>query len=286
MMEFHYNIPKGSLDSIINTIALHWTPALSAPEGRIAESILRGPREKLLEEKPGLKFVKIGWSNASLAGVGIGAYPCDNFTKEEHAELTAIRYAPPAKTVNDYLITIYGSQAAGMGDYPLTLGIRGNDSRAYEGNADLRAFAEKAKEIGFKDAEAWMYELQDMGMHNKKFEPPISEEILRDKIRHEETVSYNSLFFAEIKKVRFYWDFFGKAIQMQGYMPEKVEGKIFSFTRPIVETEIERIAGFPTRYAWDVASEMVNGTLREAAWHDSAIAQKAIQAQKTIMAKE
>lgn len=285
MIEFHYNIPEGSLDSIINTIALHWTPMLSTPEGRIAESILREPREALLEEKPGLISVRMGWRNASLAGVAISAYPCDNFTKEEHSELTAIRYAPPSKTINDYHITIYGRQAAGMGDYPLTLGIRENDSRAYEGDTLLRKFAGMAKEIGFKEATEWLYELQDMGMYDCKYEPPITEEILRDKIRHEEIVSYNSLFFAEIKKVRFYWDFFGTAIKNAGYVPEKVEGKIFSFIRPFVETEIERIAGFPTRYAWDVASEMVNGTLREAAWPDSTIVQKTLQIKKTIMEK-
>lgn len=285
MIEFHYNIPEGKLDSIINTIALHWTPVLSTPEGRIAESILRKPREMLLEERQGLKFVKMGWSNASLAGAGIGAYPCDNLTKEEHSELTAIRYAPPAQKVNYYLISIYGSQAAGMGDYPLTMGIKDNDSMAYEGDAELRAFAEKVKEIGFKDAEAWVYELQDMGMHNKKFEPPISEDILIKKIRHDESITYDCVFIAEIQMIRFYWDFFGKSIQTQGYMPEKVIGKTFIFNQPIVEKEILRIAGFPARSAFEVASDMIREVSRQVSWPDSAIVQKAIQAQKTIMVK-
>lgn len=286
MIEFHYNIPEGSLDSIINTIALHWTPVLSTPEGRIAESILRKPREMLLEERQGLKFVKMGWSNASLAGAGIGAYPCDNLTKEEHSELTAIRYAPPAQKVNYYLISIYGSQAAGMGDYPLTMGIKDNDSMAYEGDALLRKFAGMAKEMGFKEATEWLYELQDMGMHDCKFEPPISEDALNIRMKQDERITYDCALIGEIQTIRFYWDFFGKAIQMQGYMPEKVISKTFIFNQPIVEKEILRIAGFPARNAFEVASEMIMEIKRQIAWPDSAIVQKAIQAQKTIMMKK
>ncbi|MEK6864060.1 MAG: hypothetical protein AABX27_02115, partial [Nanoarchaeota archaeon] len=232
MIEFHYNIPEGSLDSIINSIALHWCPILSTPEGKIAESILRKPRKELIEEKPGIRSVRMGWSNATIAGVGINAYPCNKFTREEHAELTAIRYAPPSKTVTDYYIMIYGWQAAGMGDYPLTIGIKDNNPGAYDGDAELRAFARMAKDIGFKDATEWLYELQDRGLCRNKFDPPINEEILNWKVRQDERITYDWQLMSEIQMIRFYWDFFGKAIQMQGYMPEKVIGKNFSFNQP------------------------------------------------------
>lgn len=283
MIEFHYNIPDRSLDSIINSIALHWCPVLSTPEGKIAESILRGPREALLEEKQGLISVRIGWYNASLAGVGIGAYPCNEFTKEEHSELTALRYAPPSKSVNDYYITIYGRQAAGMGDYPLTLCIKDNDSHAYDGNAQLREFAGMAKDMGFKEATEWVYELQDMGLQQKKFEPPITEEILKKKMSQDEAVSYDSLLISEIQMIRFYWDFFGTAIKNAGYMPEKVNAKTFSFIQPVVKKELNYIAGFPTRSAYDVASDMIKEIVKESSWPDSAIVQKVLEISKRIM---
>lgn len=286
MIEFHYNIPEGSLDSIINTIALHWTPILSTPEGKIAEGILRNPREALLDETHNVKFVKMDWYNATLAGVGIGAYPCDNLTRQEHMDLTTIRYAPTTRTITDYYIAIYGRQAAGMGDYPLTFSIKDNDSRAYDGDAQLRAFAVMAKDMGFKEATERVYMLKDKGLYQNKFEPPISEEILDNKIKQDRYLTYDCLFFAEIQMTRFYWDFFGLAIKNAGYVPEKVNGKTFSFIQPLVEKEIERIAGFPARNAWEIASEMVNETARQAAWPDSALVQKALEISKTIMMKE
>ncbi|MFH1065320.1 MAG: hypothetical protein V1734_02330 [Nanoarchaeota archaeon] len=281
MIEFHYNIPERSLDSVINSIALHWRPVLSTPEGKIAESILKKQREALLDETRSVKTVKMDWYNATLAGVGIGAYPCNEFTREEHSELTELRYAPPSKTVTDYYIMIYGRQAAGIGDYPLTLGIKDNDSRVYGGNAELRTFAGMAKDMGFKEATEWLYELQDKGLYRNKFEPPITEDILNKKMKQDEYLTYDSLFFAEIQMVRFYWDFFGLAMKNAGYMPEKVNAKTFMFIQPVVKKEIERIAGFPARNAWEVAS----GMIREAVWHDNTIVQKALEFRKTIMMK-
>lgn len=286
MIEFHYNIPEGSLDSIINSIALHWTPILSTKEGMIAEGILKGPREALLDECRIVKTVKMGWYNATSAALGIGAYPSKELTREEHAELTSMRYAPPSRTINDYFISIYGWQAAGMGDYPLTLGIKDNDSRAYDGDARLREFAGMAKGIGFKEATERLYMLKDKGIYKNKFEPPISEDILNRKVKQDERITYDCQLISEIQMTRFYRDFFGMAIQMQGYMPEKVNGKSFSFNQPMVENEISYITGFPTRDAFEVASEMVMEVKRQVAWPDSAIVQKAIKIKKTIMMKE
>lgn len=285
MIEFHYNIPERALDSIINSIALHWTPFLSTEEGRTAEGILKNPRENLIDERNSVKFIKMSWKVASSAALGIGAYPCKQLNKEELETITAMRYKPPSEKVNDYCIRIYGWQAAGMGDYPLTIGIRENELRVYEGNSELRAFASMAKKIGFREATEKVYMLQDKGLYNSKFDTPIDEEILKEKISQDKRITYDHQFIGEIQMLRFYWDFFGMAIQMQGYMPEKVEGKNFSFNQPVAEEEIERFARFPTRNAYEIASEMVQEILRETAWPDSAIVQKAIAHQKSIMMK-
>ncbi len=257
MLKIHYNIPKGSVEKVLEGIISHLTPKNQGNEySGMASRILEDARNTLANKGLERKIILLNWANADIAAAGLGLFGA--IAKEDVKELRKTRYTPPSSrtTQTKYSLILYGSELNG-GEYPLSALIA-EDSNVCTMDRIMPMFAEFVKRDGFKFATRIMEELQDSGKIPYSFNIPFSEEALAEKIKQEKERIYSDEFATDIQMARFFWDFIGMGIKRAGYRPSMMEGKIMCFIQPELDNKIGLIAAYPT-----VPAELIIGNIMQ-----------------------
>ncbi len=254
MIQAHYNIPKGSFNSVLEGIIAHLTPKGCSEYERIADTMLCDSRRLLVDESRGMRQAVFSWSRAGFMAVGLDIFKT-GISKEAIIKLTNERYRPPSSKygITDYIMTIYGTEID-IGKYPLSFAVA-ETAKLCRPNEELLEFTRIANEAGFGFAKKVM---EEMRARNKTaLNVPETEEALKKMVKDDEHRVYSDRLITDIQAARFFWDFIGRAVEKAGYFPERIEGEGFNSSQPALKEDLEMITAYPNVPAADVAEKMV-----------------------------
>jgi hypothetical protein len=229
-INMHYDIKKDSFSMIERALFEHLTPkrqkislASEMHLQEIRESLSRTFREPAI-----LRSFEFPWNIASFFAIDLGIV--QDLSDDAREVLQEERYDIPVigGCSRDYKVSIHGKEL-NVGDYPLTFRLDA-DSSGHADNLVLvedwkRAFERYGKdgmldriiEIGRKCGDSLDEHTQCLAsMPRTEGDFTERQEYLRNQL-------YATMIKFYINMIRFYEDFFGRALRSKGYQPIKVE---------------------------------------------------------------